>query len=110
MAVVADEAIGVIERFLKLVKDANIQIERAVLFGSYAAGKAHEWSDMDVAIVSPDFSGIRFNDAKMLNPFMLKVDSRIEIHPFRPEDFNKDNLFVKEILRTGIEIKINNDK
>ncbi len=106
MAVVADEAIGVLERFFKLVKDANIRIERAVLFGSYATGNAHEWSDIDVALVSPDFSGTRFNDAKMLNPFLLKVDSRIELHPFRPEDFNEDDLFVKEIIRTGIEIRI----
>jgi predicted nucleotidyltransferase len=109
MAVVADEAIGVLERFLKLVKDANIRIERAVLFGSYATGKVHEWSDIDLAIVSPDFSGIRFYDRKMLNPFMLKVDSRIELHPFRPEDFNEDDLFAREIIRTGIEIKTIND-
>lgn len=106
MAVVADEAIGVLERFLKLIKEANIRIERAILFGSYATGKAHEWSDIDVAIVSPDFSGIRFNDAKMLTSFLLKVDSRIELHPFKPEDFTEDDFFVCEILKNGIELKI----
>ncbi|GBD95453.1 MAG TPA: nucleotidyltransferase domain-containing protein [Nitrospirae bacterium] len=106
MAVVTDKAIEVVERFLKLIKSADINIERIILFGSYAKGNAGEWSDMDIAIVSPDFSGMPFYDRKMLNSFILKIDSRIEVHPFRPEDFTEDNLFVKEILKNGMELKV----
>jgi len=106
MATVTDKAIEVVEKFLRQLKDANINVERAILFGSYVSGQAGEWSDIDIAIVSPDFTGIRFNDSKMLIPFILKSDTRIEIHPFRPEDFTEDNLFVKEIIKEGIVIKI----
>jgi predicted nucleotidyltransferase len=106
MATVTDKAIEVVEKFLKQLKNANINVEKAILFGSYVNGQAGEWSDIDIAIVSPDFSGIRFNDSKMLLPFILKSDTRIEIHPFRPEDFTEDNLFVKEIMKDGIEVKI----
>ena len=106
MAAVTDEAIEVLERFLILLKTASVRIERAVLFGSYAGGYAHEWSDIDVALVSPDFSGVRFYDRKTLNPFMLNVDTRIETHPFRPEDFTEDDPFVKEIMRTGVELQV----
>lgn len=105
MATVTDEAIQVIERLIQTIKDAGIRIDRAILFGSYANGNAEKWSDIDVAIISPDFSGIRFYDSKMLIPFLLKIDSRIELHPFRPEDFTEDNPFVKEILKEGIEIQ-----
>lgn len=35
---------------------------------------------------------------------LIKVDSRIEPHSFRPEDFSKENPFVNEILKQGIEI------
>ena len=104
MAAVTDEAIEVLERFLILLKTTSIRIETAVLFGSYARGYAHEWSDIDVALVSPDFSGVRFYDRKMLNPFMLNVDTRIETHPFMPEDFTEDDPFVEEIMRTGVEL------
>ncbi len=106
MAVVTDKAIEVVEKFLKQLKDANIKVERAVLFGSYVKGQAGEWSDIDIAVVSPDFSGIRFNDNRILMPFVLKSDTRIEIHPFRPEDFTEDNLIVREIMKDGIEVKV----
>jgi predicted nucleotidyltransferase len=106
MATVTDKAIEVVEKFLRQLKAADIKIERAILFGSYVRGQAGEWSDIDIAVVSPDFSGIRFNDCKMLLPFVLKSDIRIDIHPFRPEDFTEDNLIVKEIMKDGLEIKV----
>ena len=104
MAPVTDEAIKTLGKFLNLVTEAGYQIQRAVLFGSYASGKADRWSDMDVALVSPDFTGIPFNDRKALIPFLLKTDTRIEVHPFKPEEFSRDNLFVVEILDTGVNL------
>jgi len=106
MAVVTDDAVEVAEKFIKLIKSNNISIEKIILFGSYAKGNAGKWSDIDIAIVSPEFSGIPFYDRKMLNPFILKVDTRIEPHPFKPEDFTEDNGFVSEILKNGVEVKI----
>jgi len=107
MAAITNESIvEIVGRFLRMIKDANIRIEKAILFGSYSKGKAWKWSDIDVAIVSPDFSGIAFYDSKRLIPFSLKVDTRIELHPFRPEDFTEENDFVKEIIKNGVELKI----
>lgn len=106
MAAVTDEAVGVLENFLRNVSDIDIKIERAILFGSYARGNAGKWSDIDIAIVSSDFSGIPFYDREMLIPVLLKVDTRIELHPFRPEDFNENNEFVREIIKNGLELKI----
>jgi hypothetical protein len=57
-------------------------------------------------LVSPAFSGIPFYDNKMLIPFILRVDSRLELHPYRTEDFTEDDLFVKEIIKTGIRLKV----
>jgi predicted nucleotidyltransferase len=81
----------VVKEFLHELKDANFRIEKAFLFGSHARGNPGKWSDIDVALVSPDFSGMPFYDNKKLTPFILKVDTRIELHPFRPEDFTEDN-------------------
>ncbi len=74
------------------------------MFGSWAQGRATEWSDIDVAIVSPAFGGINFYDRQKLYRAVLAVDSGIETHPYRPEDFNETDPFVLEILRTGIRI------
>lgn len=104
MALVSDEIVEKLKKFLNMVSNSGLHIERAIIFGSYAKGKAGKWSDIDVALVSKDFTGVRFYDRKKLNRCLIKIDSRIETHPFRPEDFTRDNLFVDQILKDGIEI------
>ncbi|OPY07854.1 MAG: Nucleotidyltransferase domain protein [Syntrophaceae bacterium PtaB.Bin095] len=106
MAGISNETIETVRRFVRLVKNANIKVEKVVIFGSYAKGTAGKWSDVDLAIVSEDFSGIDFNDHKKLVPFLLKSDSKIEPHPFRPEDFTEDNAFAREIMKSGIELHL----
>lgn len=107
MATATDQALEIVERFLQMVRNGGIKIERAILFGSFVRGQSGEWSDIDLAIVSPDFCGIPFYDRKKLTPFLLKVDSRLELHPFKPEDFTEDNDFVEEIIKSGLELKLN---
>lgn len=79
-------------------------MQQAILYGSYANGKYTEWSDIDVAIVSDDFQGIRFYDREKLSQPNLQVDARIDPAPYRTQDFTLENLFVQEILRIGIKI------
>jgi predicted nucleotidyltransferase len=102
MAVAADID-SKIHLFLQLVSK-RINIAQAYLFGSSARGIRHEWSDIDLAIVSPDFCGDSFEDSKILFPFILEVDRAIEVHPFTPEDFSPLNPFAKEILETGVPV------
>ena len=102
MAVAADIE-NKVNTFLKLVS-TKINISHAYLFGSAAKDNRHAWSDIDLAIVSPAFSGDNFEDNKLLIPFILEVDHSIEVHPFRPHDFTPDNPFVNEIMKTGIHI------
>ena len=92
-----------VQEFIQLASQ-GLKLEAVYLFGSQARGKAHEWSDIDLAIVSSDFCGDRFDDSKRLIPYILQVDSAIEVHPFRPDEFSADNPFVQEILDTGIRV------
>jgi len=54
--------------------------------------------------VSDDFQGVRFFDKERIKKATLAVDYRIDPLPFKSEDFEEDNLFVKEILETGISV------
>jgi uncharacterized protein len=92
-----------IHRFINLVSK-KITVVQAYVFGSSVRGIRHDWSDIDLAIVSSDFSGDRFEDYKLLIPFILEVDRSLEVHPFHPRDFNEDNPFIKEILTSGLKI------
>ncbi len=79
----------------------KIRVESAYWFGSTAHGKGHEYSDIDIAVVSPDFSGFRWDDLEKLLPILTKVDSRIEVHTISSEDFKEGTMMSLEIQRTG---------
>lgn len=93
----------IVRRYITRLKKSK-NISRAFIYGSYAKGTAGKWSDIDIAIISPDFSTDLFEERLALMKLALKVDDRIEPSPFRPEDFNIDNPLVSEISTSGIEV------
>lgn len=93
-----------VRAYLKELEGIGIHVQKAILFGSHAYGRNDEWSDIDLAIVSTDFVGDRFEDRNRIRKITLQVNSDISPMPYRPEDFNSNDYFVKEILETGIRI------
>ena len=95
---------NIIGRYLTALKDNNIPINQVILFGSCANGKYNNWSDIDIAIVSDIFEGSRIKDRSKIRRITLSVSCDIEVLPYRTDDFNEDDPFVKEIMKTGIRI------
>jgi uncharacterized protein len=94
-----------LNKFLGILEENKIEIERAILFGSYAKGNFNKWSDIDLALISNNFIGDRFQDKMNLVNYIKLVDWDISPYPFRPEDF-EDSMFARdEILKYGIVIK-----
>jgi len=58
--------------------------ETRILFSCYLDKE----SDIDLAIISPDFSGNRYLDSLKIIPFRRKIDNRIEPVPFKSGDFD----------------------
>ena len=104
MATIPDKVKLIIDQFLKELTNNNIRIEQAILFGSYAQGTFNDWSDIDLAIVSKAFEGDRFKDRSKIRRIKLRVSSDLEPVPYKPEEFNTDNPFVKRIIETGIRV------
>ena len=94
----------IIERYISQLRENNISIENAYLFGSYAKGKNRKWSDIDIAIVSNSFEGNRIKDKDKIRKITLSVSSSLEILPFNPSDFSLENPLAKEIIETGIRL------
>lgn len=44
-----------IQRFIDHLQ-RHIAVQEAILFGSHAYGEPHDWSDIDLVIISPDFA------------------------------------------------------
>ena len=100
------------EKYLKwlenaLVKEENIKIDKVILFGSYAKGTNREDSDIDLAIVSSDFSEetcIATMELLLSKANALEAD--IQTIPFTIEEYNNLKGIIEEVLKTGIELKV----
>ena len=79
-------------------------IRQAVFFGSYAVGVSHEWSDIDIALVSEVFEGVRIKDRSRIRKITLDISTDLSPLPFRPEDFTPEDPFAREIIEHGINI------
>jgi len=82
----------------------KIRIDQAVLFGSHARGEADRWSDVDVAVISPDFA--RMSHKKVMDLLVevaLTVDPSVEIRPYTPKDLKqaRPTNFLGHILAKG---------
>lgn len=83
----------------------TIPVDRMIVFGSYAKGNNKPWSDIDVAVVSRRLGRDPHTERVMLSRFVESIDSRIEPHPFSPEDFADPwDPLAAEIRRYGIEV------
>ena len=104
MAKIPGQIREVLKKYIRTLEENHIHVLRAVLFGSYAEGRANEWSDIDIALVSESFDGDRFDDRSKIRRITLSVSSDLSPLPFRPEDFISENPFVREILEKGVRI------
>jgi len=94
-----------LRRFADEIGKHGISIQAMYFFGSRTKGDEKQSSDMDVCVVSPDFSGDRVEDLKQLYKLAGHISLFIEPHSFLPEEFDdKYNFLAQEIKRTGIKI------
>jgi predicted nucleotidyltransferase len=92
-----------VERFLTALRPLR-RVDAAYLYGSQVRGDAREWSDIDLAVISPDFQGDLFQERVMLLRLAVEVDDRIEPSPFAPGDFTPANPLAHEIRRSGVRV------
>jgi predicted nucleotidyltransferase len=103
MAQIAPDVLASVERFLAFVRQ-RLRVEAAYLYGSQAVGSARPWSDIDVAVVSPDFSENLFQERVTLMQWAAAIDDRIEPQPFTPERFGPNDPLASEISRHGVRL------
>jgi len=100
-----DDILVMAKQYADLVKASNlpIQIDKAYLFGSFVNGTPHKDSDIDIAFIVSNWSGDYFETVVPIWCLRENIDIRIEPHIIDPEEDYAH--FIKEIQRTGIELK-----
>lgn len=108
MAKTKAEVIRVVKRYLKEAQQV-CSVDKAVLFGSHARGKATRQSDIDIAIFSRSVTDK--NRIETLSKLiMLIAEFKRDIQPvvFSYNDYlGEDNDFIsEEIKKKGIEVSL----
>ena len=99
--------IGVIKKFASALTEKGIRVDKIILYGSYARGKARPDSDIDVAVISRDFGKDRTDEGMLLFRIAGEVDARIEPVPISLESYKNDTWIplIYEIRTKGKELK-----
>lgn len=99
--------IKIIKRFVAALSKEGITIDKIILYGSYAKGKARPDSDIDVAVVSRDFGKDRTEEGMLLFRIAGEIDPRIEPVPLSVESYKNDTWvpLIYEIRTKGVELK-----
>lgn len=90
--------------FARILRKNRIPIDRLYVFGSYAKGTQHQWSDIDVCVISSAFT----DSIEAMQYLWQKRprDSGLTIEPigFSSRDFKKSSSLIMEIKKTGIRV------
>jgi predicted nucleotidyltransferase len=53
-----DAVIATVRDYACEITTHGVHLRKVILFGSFAKGTQHEWSDIDVALVADEFEGL----------------------------------------------------
>jgi predicted nucleotidyltransferase len=103
---VSKDVRDIVRRFVATVVERGIHVDKVLLYGSYASNRQRLDSDLDVAIISPDFGRDRLGEGVMLNRLAWRVDARLHPVPLSSEAFQNDTWvpLIHEVRSTGVEI------
>ena len=89
--------------YLKKVRNNHIDFSQAWLFGSFAKGNNHEYSDIDLAIVLSGNSKTFDTEVKLMT-LRTGEETMIEPHAFNKDDFEIIRPLVYQIVNTGLKL------
>lgn len=94
----------IVSNYINALKSRNIRVEKTILFGSYAKGNEGKDSDIDIAIISPDFGHDYLEEAVMLKEISEDIDLDISPRPYSLEEYRngkRGQFLYDEIISKG---------
>ena len=92
-----DEITALVFQYIENLK-GRLRIEKVILFGSYAEGRANEHSDIDLAIISPDVNGDNLIACLQLLTRAIPRHIDIDIEPLAFSTHEYDSALPVEML------------
>lgn len=89
-----------IQGYLTALNQLGIVVHKAILFGSMAKGTPTQYSDIDLAVWSSNFTDNYFTNIEK-TACLKRQFINVELHPFTLTDSAANNPFIVEIENTG---------
>ena len=103
MAKTDDQLMDLLSTYIEVLRK-TIRLERVILYGSYAEGHPRLGSDLDLAVISPDFGGDRLADLQLLcHAIPGHFEVEVEALAYTPEEYEEASSldFLGQIKREG---------
>ncbi len=101
--VTRETAINTAKSFISDCQLNGLNFHKVLLFGSAAKGLTHEWSDIDLLLISDQFGDNVFDNLKLYSRINIRYPI-IETHPYSTKYFYEGNPFITEITKESVEI------
>lgn len=85
----------------------RMPIDSAYLFGSYAKGSPKTYSDVDIAVISPDFGKNYIDETVLLMDAFEDTGLIVEPHVFTRDEYREateGTFLYNEVIRKGIPL------
>lgn len=101
----------IISWFCEKLEQSDIKVNRVVLFGSVSRNQDTVQSDIDIAVISPDFIGVHLfdripmvGDAEWSTTEKFKIP--LDIILLTPEEYEPEDSIRMSFIRQGIDIPV----
>ncbi len=97
----------IIAEYTQTLKTLGVNVERVILYGSYALGNQREDSDIDLVVISKDFRKMNLRERlEVLGIAAARIMKPVEAKGYTPQELEAtgEASFLKEILGVGVSI------
>ena len=97
----------IVAEYTQTLKTLGVNVERVILYGSYALGNERKDSDIDLVIISKDFQKMNLRERlEILGIAAVRIMEPIEAKGYTPEEIQmaQEASCLKEVLEIGVRI------
>jgi predicted nucleotidyltransferase len=97
----------IIGEYKQTLQKLGINVERMILYGSYAKANQREDSDIDLIVISKDFQKMNLRERlEVLGIAAVRIMRPVEAKGYTPQELEtpQEASFLKEILEVGVSI------
>ncbi len=97
-----EAVLRIISDFGKALEAENIRPQKIILFGSYSTGTQREGSDIDLVVISDDFTGKGYWERiDLLAAAIATVFQPIEAIAMTPQEWQSGDSLITDYARNG---------